>query len=154
MKIKFVIMFACVSVLFFSAFKSMDSKGTNPTDPVLDFIKSEYISSSHSEKLKTVMKEDFSDLFDEVYQIDIHLNKQNVYYYAVYGLKDNKKTIELFKTSKENVEKEFFPSFKINQTNVSGDPYCYWQIEQERCGYEPDYISIRCGLVSKGCQSF
>lgn len=145
MKIKFLVLLAFASVLFFSAFKSVDSK-----DTVLNFIKSEYVSSSNSEELKSIMEDNFSDLFDEVHKIDIHSNQENLHYYAVYGLKNNEEIIELFKTSKENIENEMFPS--ITKTNFV--IYCYWQIEQERCGSDPDWISIRCGVASKGCQSF
>lgn len=149
MKIRLLVVLAFTAVLFSFAFKSNASK-----EDVLNFIKKEYVKSSHSEKLKSIMKSNFDLLFDEIHRIDIHSNQENVYYYAVYGLKDHITAMELFKTSKDNVDNESFPLIQRNENRSSADIYCYWQIEQERCGSEPDWISIRCGLISNGCQSF
>ena len=148
MKIKFLALIAFTSVVFFSAFTTRDTK-----DDLLNFIKKDYVSSTNSDELKSVMEHNFTDLFEKVLKIDVHENQNNLYYYAVYGSKDNKDVVELFKISKENIDNESFPLMKKSEI-YGGDPYCYWQIQQERCGYEPDYISIRCGLTSKGCLSF
>ncbi len=149
MKTIFLTSLTFAFVLLCSSFKSND-----PKDPILDFISNDYLRSSNSDALKSIMKTNFGDLFDDVNKIDIHANQQGIYYYAVYGSKNNNLVIELFKTTPKNIANETFPSLKTNKNSSAIDPYCYWQIQQNRCGYEPDFISIRCGLVSKGCQSF
>lgn len=145
MKFKLLFCIFCMTIFASFGFKDVESNIILPSH-----FKKEYIKTSDSKDLQQVLTNNFTDLFDHIHQVDVHLNPDGgYYYYAVYGTKDKEATVQLFKVSEEYALNQTFPVLEKTAENASSR-YCYYRYSGACLPNKPYVMSLRCGINSGG----
>ena len=76
MKSNFFAFVLCIAVSISFSFDAVETDLTLPLH-----LKKEYLKTSNSNELKTVLITNFSDIFDNIFRVVIHFNSKENYYY-------------------------------------------------------------------------
>ncbi|GAB5400285.1 MAG: hypothetical protein Aureis2KO_18700 [Aureisphaera sp.] len=105
-------------------------------------------------ELNRLIEKNFIRFFDEVNYIDALYSEAEGYYFAVYGQKNNKESLQFLKVEKDDVDNETYTYFDFEGITITENTeYCYRGAECIACTYQPccPGCNIICGPYPIAC---
>ncbi len=110
---------ACIASIGFMSFKSIIS-----TNEVIYEVPSVVLDDFHKNMCEIGLHDrfemQFSDMFEKVEKVDAHFSEQKGFYYVVYGVSaDNKSVVDYFKTSEYEVNAGIYNYIEMNERTLA-----------------------------------